>query len=106
MMAMPGEMKMWLYPKPARGTRYSRPYCVDFRPFLRELETAGGGDEYETARDMNYGGVEASVRETVRDSGWGECLVLVERCSPYIPAPVIYRCTRSRGVVNCEVVAS
>ena len=50
--------------------------------------------------------VEASVKETVCDSGWGECLVLVERCFPYIPAPVIYRCTRSKGVVNCEVVAS
>ena len=58
-----------------------------------------GGQKY-------YGSVEASVKETVYDSGWGECLVLVERCFPYIPAPVIYRCTRSKGVVNCEVVAS
>lgn len=103
---MPSKMKMWLYPKPAREIRYSRPYCVDFKPFLGELEAVDGGDEYDTVRDMNYGSVEASVKETVYDSGWGECLVLVERCFPYIPAPVIYRCTRSKGVVNCEVVAS
>lgn len=105
-MTMPSKMKMWLYPKPARGIQYSKPYCVDFKPFLRELEAVDSKDECDTVRDMNYGSVEASVRETVYDSGWGECLVLVERCFPYIPAPVIYRCTRSRGVVNCEVVAS
>lgn len=103
---MPSKMKMWLYPKPTREMQYSKPYCVDFKPFLRELETVDSKDEYETVRDMNYGSVEASVKETVYDSGRGECLVLVERCSPYIPAPVIYRCTRSKGVVNCEVVAS
>lgn len=105
-MTMPSKMKMWLYPKPAREIQYSKPYCVDFKPFLRELETVDSKDEHETVRDMNYGSVEASVKETVYDSGWGECLVLVERCFPYIPAPVIYRCTRSKGVVNCEVVAS
>ena len=103
---MPSKMKMWLYPKPAREIQYSKPYCVDFNPFLRELETVDSKDEYETVRGMNYGSVEASVKETVYDSGWGECLVLVERCFPHIPAPVIYRCTRSKGVVNCEVVAS
>lgn len=102
----PCKMKMWLYPKPTREIQYSKPYCVDFKPFLRESETVDSKDEYETVRDMNYGSVEASVKETVYDSGCGECLVLVERCSPYIPAPVIYRCTRSKGVVNCEVVAS
>ena len=105
-MTMPSKMKMWLYPKPAREIQYSKPYCVDFRPFLRELEAVDSKDEYDTVRDMNYGSVEASVKETVYDSGWGECLVLVELCFPYIPAPVIYRCTRSKGVVNCEVVAS
>lgn len=105
-MTMPSKMKMWLYPKPTREIQYSKPYCVDFKPFLRELETVDSKDEYETVRDMNYGSVEASVKETVYDSGWGECLVLVERCFPHIPAPVIYRCTRSKGVVNCEVVAS
>ena len=103
---MPSKMKMWLYPKPTREIQYSKPYCVDFKPFLRELEAVDSKDEYDTVRDMNYGSVEASVKETVYDSGWGECLVLVERCSPYIPAPVIYRCTRSKGMVNCEVVAS
>lgn len=61
---------------------------------------------YGTARDMSCGGAEASVGETVRDSGRGECPALVERCFPYIPAPVIYRCARSKGVVSCEVVAS
>lgn len=103
---MPSKMKMWLYPKPASEIQYTKPYCVDFEPFLGELETVDSKDEYETVRDMNYGSVEASVKETVYDSGWGECLVLVERCFPHIPAPVIYRCTRSKGVVNCEVVAS
>lgn len=103
---MPSKMKMWLYPEPTREIQYSKPYCVDFKPFLRELETVDSKDEYETVRGMNYGSVEASVKETVYGSGWGECLVLVERCFPYIPAPVIYRCTRSKGVVNCEVVAS
>lgn len=101
-----GQMRMWLYPKPTREIQYSKPYCVDFRPFLRALEIVDSKDEYETVRDMNYGSVEASVKETVYDSGWGECLVLVERCFPYIPAPVIYRCVRSKGMVNCEVVAS
>lgn len=103
---MPSKMKMWLYPKATREIQYSKPYCVDFKPFLRELEAVDSKDEYDTVRDMNYGSVEASVKETVYDSRWGECLVLVERCLPYIPAPVIYRCTRSKGVVNCEVVAS
>ena len=103
---MPGKMKMWVYPKPCSEINCSKPYCVDFSPFMRSLETVGGKDEYETVKDMNYGSVEASVKEVVRDSGWGECLVLVERCFPFIPAPVIYRCTRSKGVVNCEVVAS
>lgn len=91
---MPSKMKMWLYPKPTREIQYSKPYCVDFKPFLRELETVDSKDEYETVCDMNYGSVEASVKETVYDSGWGECLVLVERCFPHIPAPVIYRCIR------------
>lgn len=75
---MPSKMKMWLYPKPTREIQYSKPYCVDFKPFLRELETVDSKDEYETVRDllgyMNYGSVEASVKETVYDSGWASAL--------------------------------
>ncbi len=36
------QMKMWLYPKPIREIQYSKPYCVDFQPFLRALETVEG----------------------------------------------------------------
>ena len=84
-MAMPSKMKMRLYPKPIGEIRYSRPCCVDFKPFLRELGTVDGKDEYETVRDMNYGSVEASVRETVHDSGRGECLVLWNGASRTFP---------------------
>lgn len=103
---MPRSMRMWIYPKATREIQYSKPYCVDFQPFLRALESVDSKDEYEAVCDMNYGSLEASVKEVVYDAGWGDCLVLVERCFPFIPAHVIYRCTRSKGVVNCEVVAS
>lgn len=103
---MSSYMRAWLYPKPTREVQYSKPYCVDVYPFLRSMETVDSKEEYETVRDMNYGSVEASVKEVVYDAGWEDCLVLVERCFPFIPAPVIYSCTRSKGVVNCEVVAS
>lgn len=83
------------------------PYAVNIAEYSAEvLKQLAPCKMVCTVRDMNYGSVEASVKETVYDSGWGECLALVERCFPYIPAPVIYRCTRSKGVVNCEVVAS
>lgn len=103
---MQGKMRMRVCPGPCSGMNRPEPCCVDFSPFMRPLEAVGGEDDHETAGDMSYGGVEASVGEVVRDGGWGECLVLVERRPPFVPAPVIYRCTRSKGVVNCEVVAS
>lgn len=102
---MPRKMKIWIYLQPTSASHCSGPCCVEAGPFLRELETVDSREEYETARDHNYGSVEATVREKVRDNGWCDCYAVVERLFPYIPAPVIYHCTRDHGVVNCEVVA-
>lgn len=103
---MARKMRMWIYPQPTSVSQFSKPYCLDIKPFLRELETVDSKEEYETVLDLNYGSVEATVREKVYDNGWYDCYVVVEHCFPYILAPVIYRCTRDHGVVNCEVVAS
>ena len=67
---MPRKMKMWIYPKPTSLSPYSKPYCIEAEPFLRELETVDSQEEYETVRDLNYGSVEATVREKVYDDGW------------------------------------
>lgn len=103
---MPRKMKMWIYPKPTSLSPYSNPYCIEAEPFLRELETVDSQEEYETVRDLNYGSVEATVKEKVYDNGRYDCYVVVEYLFPYILAPIIYHCTRDHGVVNCEVVAS
>lgn len=103
---MPRKMKMWVYPKPTSLSPYSKPYCIEAEPFLRELETVGSQEEYETVRDLNYGSVEATVREKVYDNGWHDCYVIADYFFPYILAPIIYHCRRDHGVVNCEVVAS
>lgn len=103
---MPRKMKMWIYPKPTSLSPYSKPYCIEAEPFLRELETVDSQEEYETVRDLNYGSVEATVREKVYDSGWHDCYVIADYFFPYILAPIIYHCRRDHGVVNCEVVAS
>lgn len=50
---MPRKMKMWIYPKPTSLSPYSKPYCIEAEPFLRELETADSQEEYETVRDLN-----------------------------------------------------
>lgn len=103
---MPRKMKMWIYPKPISLSPCPEPYCIEAEPFLRELETVDSREEYETVRDLNYGSVEATVREKVHDDGWHDCYVVADCLFPYILAPVIYRCRRDHGVVNCEVVAS
>lgn len=103
---MPCKMKMWIYPKPTSLSPYSKPYCIEAEPFLRELETVDSLEEYETVRDLNYGSVEATVREKVYDSGWHDCYVIADCFFPYILVPIIYHCRRDHGVVNCEVVAS
>lgn len=103
---MPRKVKMWVYPQPTSVSLYSKPYCIEADPFLRELVTVGSQEEYETVRDLNYGSVEATVKEKVYGNGWYDCYVVVEYLFPYILAPIIYHCTRYQGVVNCEVVAS
>ena len=103
---MPRKVKMWVYPQPTSVSPYSKPYCIEADPFLRELVTVDSQEEYETVRDHNYGSVEATVKDKVHDNGWHDCYVVVEYLFPYILAPIIYHCTRYQGVVNCEVVAS
>lgn len=103
---MTRKMKMWLYPQPTSKSRYSKPYRLDFQAFLRDLESVDSQEEYRTIHDLNYGSIEATVKERVYDNGLYDCYVVVEYCYPYVLAPIIYHCTREHGVVNCEVVAS
>lgn len=103
---MPRKVRMRVYPQPTSASLCSKPYCIEAGPFLRELATVDSQEEYETVRVLNYGSVEATVKEKVHDNGWYDCYVVVECLFPYILAPVIYHCARYQGVVSCEVVAS
>lgn len=100
------KMKMWIYPQSTNVSQYSKPYWIEVEPYLRGLDTVSSQEDYWTVHDLNYGSVEATVREKVYDDGWYDCYVVVEYFFPYILAPIIYHCSRDHGVVDCEVVAS